>query len=537
MSLSANNSINHNTKSKLACIWLSAVAGIATGILISLFKYCSGEIFALSSKIYAIVRENTAYLPYLVLGAAILGLTLSLLLKFAPDCRGGGIPTALTELRGQASFNWIKTIFILFPSAMITYLCGVPLGTEGPSVQMGTSVGRGTVRLLSKKEPAWDRYIMTGGACAGFAAATGAPLTGILFAIEEAHRRFSPLIFISAAVAVCTGTATAQLACHILNIEFDFLNIEISKQLSLAYIWAPVIVGIVCGLCAVLFTKLYYIIRRLTNDVLKKTTFSLKVSAAFVLTAFAGFALSSSISSGHSLIHELTHSEGVIRILIIVLCIRAILLLFANNIGVTGGLFVPTLTFGALIGSILAGIMTKAGILSQEYYIILVATGMVAFLAAASRTPLTALAFGVEALCGLSGIIFIVAGITVSYLVIELLNVTAFNDTVIEQKIKSQNEGLIPKIVDSELTVQPGAFVIGKEIRDILWPPTCTVLSVVKNNHTQSTLCAGDVLHVHYSTYSNHSTAKMLFELVGTNGDNIEISSHLENENESVPEN
>ncbi|MBO5126537.1 MAG: chloride channel protein, partial [Clostridia bacterium] len=165
----------------LPCLLFSGIAGAGTGVLIFLFKLCAGAVIDLSGDLYASVRETPAFLPLLIGGAALLGLAASVILRKIPDCRGGGIPTAIAIVKGLIPFHWVKSIVFVFTSAMLTYLCGVPLGNEGPSVQMGTAVGRGIVR----KYPAWNRYIMTGGACAGFAAATGSPLTGILFAFEE----------------------------------------------------------------------------------------------------------------------------------------------------------------------------------------------------------------------------------------------------------------------------------------------------------------------------------------------------------------
>lgn len=532
-----NNRFNYIRKILSPCVVLSAIAGAATGILISLFKFCSSWVISYSADIYAFVRLNVKYLPLLLFGAAFIGGICALVLKFAPNCKGGGIPTAVAELRGFIKFSWVKNIFILFPSAMLTYIGGVPLGNEGPSVQMGTAVGRGTVKIFSKKNPAWDRYIMTGGACAGFAAATGAPLTGILFAIEEAHRRFSPLLFIAAATAVCTGSAVGQICCKILGIDFAFLDISINTVLSISYIWLPIVIGLVCGGCAVLFTKFYYIIKNFLDNTLKSVSFSIKVILIFVLTAIIGFMLDDCISSGHSLIHELMGGNGIPYMLIIVLLIRAVLLLLTNNVGVTGGLFVPTLTFGAIIGAVLAWCFEKMGVIDTNYHSLMIVIGMVSFLGAASRTPLTAISFAIEAMCGMSNIIFVVIGVTVSFLVIETLGVTAFNDTVIESKIKAEHAGKTPHVIDSNLTVGEGAFVIGKEVRDILWPPTCTVLSVIKNgNSTDGTMLCGDVLHVHYLTYSPNDTARDLFALVGEQNNDTEISMRVEDENEKVPE-
>ena len=72
----------------------------------------------------------------------------------------------------------------LFFGSVTSFLIGVPLGNEGPSVLMGTAVGKGCTDTLAKKHPAWSRYSMTGGACAGFAVATGAPISGILDAYK-----------------------------------------------------------------------------------------------------------------------------------------------------------------------------------------------------------------------------------------------------------------------------------------------------------------------------------------------------------------
>ena len=186
----------------IPCLVFSTASGAGTGLLIFLFKWAASAVIGLSSTVYDTVHEHPAYLPLLLLGALVLGLTAAFVLRKVPDCRGGGIPTSIAILRGLTTFHWLKSIVFVFGSAMLTYLCGVPLGNEGPSVQMGTAVGRGIVR----KHPAWNRYIMTGGACAGFAAATGSPLTGILFAFEEAHRRFTPMIVLTSATAVIAGS-------------------------------------------------------------------------------------------------------------------------------------------------------------------------------------------------------------------------------------------------------------------------------------------------------------------------------------------
>ncbi len=521
------------------CLLFSVITGVATGGLIFLFKQTATVVVRFSTRLYDAVRSDPRLLPLLLVGAALLGLAAALLLKFAPACRGGGIPTAVALLRGSIDFNWLKSVFALFASAMLTYLGGVPLGNEGPSVQMGTALGRGTVHLLAHDNRAWDRYVMTGGACAGFAAATGAPLSGIFFAFEEAHRRFSPMIFMVASMTVITSSTTMELLCRLFDTPNAMFGFTVAQTLPIRFIWAALAVGAVCGALAVLFTKLYRAFRRLLDQKLTRLPFTLKIMLIFVAVALIGFACSECIGSGHDLIELLIHGHRVWYFLLILLCVRAILLIIANNTGVTGGLFIPTLTFGAMIGALCANALGALGILPEQYHAVLIVIGMTSFLSASSRTPITAITFAVEALCGLSNILPIAVGVTISYLVIETVGVEAFSETVIEGKIESEHHGKQAQIVDTDLTVTEGAFAIGKEIRDILWPPTCVVLSTKKSaveRHPTASIAIGDVLHVHYLTYDPPHTMHILEAIVGKQSDDAVQQVHSSDEIHRVPD-
>lgn len=501
----------------IPCLLFSVIAGSATGALIFFFKAVSSRVISWSGEIYAFVRDNPVFLPCLIIGAAAVGLTAALILRKTRNCRGGGIPTSVALLRGLIPFNWLHSIFYLFASTLLTFFCGVPLGNEGPSVQMGTAIGRGTVRILTKKNQAWDRYIMTGGACAGFASATGAPLSGIFFAFEEAHRRFSPMIFMTASTAVIASTTVTRLLCELTNTEFALFGFTVDAVLPLRYLWAPLTVGVMCGACAILFTKVYRFFGNLINKTLAKIPFAVKIVLVFALVSLLGFVSADFLGSGHDLIETLIEGHGVWYLLILYFCVRGILLMTANHAGVTGGVFVPTLAFGAILGALCGDAMLGMGILPREYYPVIVVTGMVSFLSASSRTPITAVTFAIEALCGLTNILPIAVGVTFAFLVIETSGTVAFNDSVIESKVEKEHEGKTAVTVDACLKVKPGAFVVGKEVRDILWPPTCVILSVRKSNTAdlQPGISAGDELQVHYRTYDPDITAASLEALVG----------------------
>ncbi|MBO7169687.1 MAG: chloride channel protein, partial [Clostridia bacterium] len=187
----------------LPCLAFSVITGVLSALIITLFKILAEWVIHFSFTIYGTVRENPVFLPLLILGVAAIGLAASILLSLSHGCKGGGIPTSVAAIRGIVRFHWISSLLLLPLSALMTFLAGLPLGTEGPCVQMGTAIGDGVVHCVGKeKHKGWRRYVMTGGASAGFSLATGAPITAILFSMEELHKRFSPLLLTIATSSV-----------------------------------------------------------------------------------------------------------------------------------------------------------------------------------------------------------------------------------------------------------------------------------------------------------------------------------------------
>lgn len=510
---SANISYTKSCIIKLPLLCL--VTGIFTGCLIFSFKYCASLIINLSSKIYNAVSQSPVLAIPVALGFSLIGLALAFILKYAPDCKGGGIPTSIAILRGLISFSWIKSIFCLFAGAMLTYLGGVPLGNEGPSVQMGTAVGKGTATLLSPKRKAWDRYLMTGGACAGFACATGAPISGILFSYEEAHRRFSPLIFTVASVTVIAGVYTTQLLCQLTNTHFLLFELEDMPVMPLDTIWCAALIGLVSGLCATAFLKSYKAIRLFIAHKLSKVSPFIKIPAVFFITAISGFIISDCVSTGHGLTEKLFTGEGLWYILIIVLIIRGLVLIIANNLQITGGLFIPTIAFGAIIGSLCARFLIFTGLMPSEHYLVATLIGAMSFLAASSHIPITATVFAVEALNCFENVLPVAAGVSISFFIVEALKAEDFTDVVIENRLRNDHRGQKAVTVQRELIAQEGCFALEKEVRDILWPSGCTVISLRLKDPHGAQIHQGDALVLNCRTYDEAKLSAELENILG----------------------
>ena len=196
----------------LPCLAFSITTGVLTAIFVTAFKMAVEGIIHLSGVLYDAARGNPVHIPLLVLGAAAIGLIASFLLSITQSCRGGGIPTSITAIRGMVKFKWFSSILILPFSSLLTFFCGLPLGTEGPCVQMGTAIGDGVIQCLgSEKHKGWRRYIMTGGASAGFSIAASSPIAAITTMFSAKFDKDTPLSVNMVSISTLLSLATMPL--------------------------------------------------------------------------------------------------------------------------------------------------------------------------------------------------------------------------------------------------------------------------------------------------------------------------------------
>lgn len=502
---------------------LGTITGVLTAVVITLYKLCAEWVITLSEHGYSLLREHLYLLPVVLLVLGGVAWLLGYCYKKTPNLRGGGIPTSIGILRGVISFHWLRNLIGVFALSLTSFLIGVPLGNEGPSVQIGTAVGRGTVHMLGKKRRAWDRYSMTGGACAGFSVATGAPISGILFAIEEAHQRLSPMILLVAVVSVIASRVTTELLAPLFGVSVSLFPALSLPTLSVQELWIPLAVGLVVGLFSVLVLRYYRFINNVFRKRVKRFPHALKIFAVLAVTVIFGLFSSSLVSTGHHLILSLFESSPALWMLVLLLILRTSLTLCANAGSITGGLFVPMLALGTVMASLLGqGVDLFFG-LSAEHYTAMLILGITACIAGMMKMPLTAIVFSVEALSCHNNILAVVIAAAVAFAVTELFGAKSINEKVLKVRMSELNKGKTPKVIDTFVTVQPKAFAIGKQIRDIFWPANLFVLSVKHDpkraaemdEHGEKVLREGDVLHVRYATVNERQARDELLAIVG----------------------
>ncbi len=508
-------------KSILPAVSFGALTGVLTSLAVNLYKVCAKYVIAFSEKGYHFLSDRLYLIPVILIVFLLPAFLFAYIYKRIPNLRGGGIPTSIGILRGIIPFKWIRNLIGIFCMSLASFLIGVPLGNEGPSVQMGVAIGRGSVFSFGQKFHVWDRYSMTGGACSGFATATGAPISGVLFAIEEAHQRISPMILTIAATSVISASLTTEILAPWLGVSKALFPAMELPVLMLKDVWIPLAVGVLMGLFAVLFLNYYRIIFKFFNKILSRIPHGWKIFSVFALTFAAGLCSYSFVSTGHELILHLLNEKTAVLTLILLLIVRSTLTLCANSNRITGGIFLPLMAIGAIVASVFARFLGSLG-LGSSYQTVILVLGIVACIAGMMKMPLTAIVFAVEALSCYDNVIFVIAAAGIAYVITEIFGAESINDRVLENLVHEINEGKSASIVDKYVPVGKGAFAVGMHIRDIFWPNGLFVLSHKhtlppdqRDKRAPGAIHEGDLLHVRCTTFDAAHTEEKLKLIVG----------------------
>jgi chloride channel protein, CIC family len=198
-------------------LWLQPRKGlaIAEACIIGLVAALSAVFLRVGSGSLGTWRvQTTQTIPaFLVLPA--IGLSFGfiagwLVNRFAPEASGSGIPQVKATLANvPITLSWrVATVKLI--SAIITLGSGLSLGRQGPTVHVGAGLAAGMSRWVPTS-PDHRRQMIAAGAGAGLAAAFNAPITGVLFIVEELLQDLSGLTLGTAIIASFIGGVVSRL--------------------------------------------------------------------------------------------------------------------------------------------------------------------------------------------------------------------------------------------------------------------------------------------------------------------------------------
>ncbi|MDQ6928804.1 MAG: chloride channel protein [Actinomycetota bacterium] len=278
-------------------------------------------------------------------------------------------------------------------ASVATLGLGGALGYEGPSIYMGAAVGTALQRRFSRRFSREDaKVLLVAGAAAGVSAIFKAPVTGLVFALEVPYqddlaRRMLLPAGIASAVSYVVFAAIAGTT--------PLFTVAGAPPFDLRDLGGAALLGVLCGVGARVFALALVRAKRLAASLHPAVR---AVGAGVVLVGMAlltnaVFGSPLTLGAGYNnLTWALDPRRGVLLVLLL-LGLRAIATVVTVAGGGAGGLFVPLVIEGALVGRALGGLFRTAASGSNFFPLI----GVSAFLGAGYRVPLAAVVFVAEA--------------------------------------------------------------------------------------------------------------------------------------------
>ena len=232
----------------------------------------------------------------------LVGLVVGRITESEPLIKGSGIPQLEGQFHGHLSPRPLAVLVKKFIGGALGIVCGLSLGREGPSIQLGAMTGQLVGRRLPDSDEEDNKLLLLCGACAGLAAAFNAPLAGVAFALEETYKKFTPkAVFVTA-----SGSIIADIISKMFFGMTPALDMPQVDVLPLSMFFLYPIVGICCGCLGVLFNKTLMSTQKLYKKLPVRDTF--RIAIPFLFAGVFGLVLPEVLGGGH---HIISHLSGV----------------------------------------------------------------------------------------------------------------------------------------------------------------------------------------------------------------------------------
>ena len=364
----------------------SVIIGLVSGLVVGLFR---GSVVWLNDRmtdLYAYTKDGHWWvLALIVAGSFLLSWLLARIVKTAPLVAGSGIPDVEQRLRSDNAkyWHWWKVLWRKFVGGLMAMGPGLFLGWEGPSVQLGASVGLGCSNYSD--HTARNRHTFVScGAAAGLCAAFTAPLASVIFVAEEVY--------------ICSFVATVSAAFTTILLlgQAPGFMLPVPRIIGITMWWQFILIGIGLGCVASLYEKTlfgafnFYSLLRIPR--------MLRIFIPFLLMIPFGLFLPVTLGSGNSFINIVSNSNTALWLLVVMFIIRLIGSQLSSGSGAPGGLFLPILTLGAAFGLICSKLLVMAHVEpgSAGYCSVIESSCMAGLLGATVQCPLTAIVLVVE---------------------------------------------------------------------------------------------------------------------------------------------
>lgn len=315
-----------------------------------------------------------------VVGSLTMGL---LLYRYFPNARGSGVPQAKAALFARDGFISLRTVLGKFFCTSATLASGIPLGREGPSVQVGAGIASLLGRHLGLR-PEKVKALLPVGASAAIAAAFNTPMAAVLFSLEEVMGDLHAPILGSVVLASATSWAVLRLLLGN-NPLFKAPQYELIHPAELG-IYA--VLGVLGGFLSVAFTKLLLVMRRRFLLLPRKTAWW-HPAVGGVMVGLMGWVVPQALGVGYVYVGSALNGTMALKLMVLLVVLKLFAVTTSYASGNAGGIFGPSLFLGAMLGGAVGNVahhfLPAYTATSGAYALV----GMGALFAGIVRAPMT----------------------------------------------------------------------------------------------------------------------------------------------------
>lgn len=471
--------IEYHKKESFYLIVRGLEVGVVAGLLAVLYRYLLSFAESGLMKVLDYIKGSPVKTAVWFVLLIILGVLVSQINKWAPTASGSGIPQINGEVKGHLTSNWWKTIIGKLIGGTVSVFCGLSLGREGPSVQLGGMAGKGVARL-TKADKTTELRMISCGAGAGMASAFNAPLAGIMFVLEEIHHSFDKSILCMGIVATVTADFVSKLFFGQSTIfNYDTSNFPLQKY------WILILMGIIMGVSGVLYNIIMVKMQDIYKSI-KKIPNYIKLPVVFVISGVVGLVMPQILCGGHSMEELLIKERPEILTMLVLVTAKFLFGAVCFASGAPGGTLYPLCILGTYLGAIIGSVSIDLFGLQPDLWEEFVVMGMAGFFSSIVRAPITGIVLVFELTGNMNNLLPIATVGLISYATANLIGVNPLYETLLERiistkhdepKFRKTNEKILRNFV-----VPVGSPLKDKRVMDIDWGKHCLVVSIERDD-------------------------------------------------------
>lgn len=317
---------------------LALVIGAVTGAAVVAFILLTGR---LGMRLYPVGGAPWRRLLFPVGGSLSIGY---LLYRYFPNARGSGVPQTKAALFAREGRITMRTVLGKFICTSATLASGIPLGREGPSVQVGGGIASVLGRRLGLSNEQVKNLIPVG-AAAAIAAAFNTPLAAVVFALEEIMGDLNAPIM----GAVVLASATSWMVLRLLLGNNPLFKVPQYQLVSPAEFGVYAVLGVAGGLVSVAFTKLLLEMRARFLRFPRYTVW-FQPLAGGLLVGLMGWFVPQVLGVGYEYVGDALNGKMVFHLMVLLLVLKLLAVTTSYASGNAGGIFGPALFIGAMVG-------------------------------------------------------------------------------------------------------------------------------------------------------------------------------------------